>query len=122
MNSLLGLVQMLGEFLDLVGVVVILSGATASTLFALREAAQRKSSHTLYKSFRQNLGRSILLGLEFLVAGDVIRSVTGVPNFTSVGVLVIVVLVRSFLSFTFEMEIEGHWPWQRTRERHEHQK
>lgn len=114
MINFLGMAQIIGELLDLVGVFVIVTGAILSFLFTLYELFKEQSTEHLYGNFRQNLGRSILLGLEFLVAGDIIRSVTGTPNFTSVGVLVVIVLVRSFLSMTFEMEVEGHWPWQRT--------
>lgn len=113
MFNFLGLAQSVGELLDLVGVFVILVGAVMSVLLVVRDLFTTHGTEHLYSSFRQNLGRSILLGLEFLVAGDIIRSVTGTPNFTSVGVLVVIVLVRSFLSMTFEMEVEGHWPWQR---------
>jgi uncharacterized membrane protein len=116
MNFLI-IAQNIGELLDLVGVFVIVTGAILSVLMVLGELFSEKHPERLYRSFRQNLGRSILLGLEFLVAGDIIRSVTGTPNFTSVGVLVVIVLVRSFLSMTFEMEVEGHWPWQRSSRR-----
>lgn len=109
--------QTIGEFIDLFGVLVIVSGAVVAILTAVRDVLNKKQRPGVYRSFRQNLGRSILLGLEFLVAGDIIRSVTGTPNFTSVGVLVVIVLVRSFLSMTFEMEIEGHWPWQRPKDK-----
>jgi uncharacterized membrane protein len=115
MSFLLSWAQNIGEILDFVGVLVIVGGALGSMLKAVEAVVNKKATNNVYKSFRQNLGRSILLGLEFLVAGDIIRSVTGVPNLTSVVVLVVVVLVRSFLSMTFEMEIEGHWPWQRSR-------
>lgn len=114
--DLLNLAQKAGVLLDLVGVLVIISGAIFSSVHVLLDLFDRKKSENLYKSFRQNLGKSILLGLEFLVAGDIIRSVTGTPSFTSVGVLVVVVLVRSFLSITFDMEIEGKWPWQKERQ------
>jgi len=114
-NPILVWAQDIGEFLDLVGVLVILGGAAFSALKAGQSIVNKQAKQNLYKTFRQNLGRSILLGLEFLVAGDIIRSVTGTPDFTSVGVLVVIVLVRSFLSVTFEMEIDGHWPWQRAK-------
>jgi uncharacterized membrane protein len=109
MLPILNLAQIIGEQLDLLGVLVIVGGVFYCFINAVIQLVKNKTD--LYKPFRQNLGRSILLGLEFLVAGDIIRSVTGTPSFTSVGVLIIVVLVRSFLSMTFEMEIEGHWPW-----------
>ena len=59
------------------------------------------------------LGRSILLGLELLVAADIIRTVAVTPTYESVGVLAIIVLIRTFLSFSLELEITGRWPWQK---------
>lgn len=70
---------------------------------------------TVYRSYRQLLGRSILLGLELLVAADIIRSVAVTPTFEGVGVLGIIVLIRTFLSFSLELEITGRWPWQTPR-------
>jgi uncharacterized membrane protein len=68
-----------------------------------------------YRVYRQQVGKAILLGLEFLVAGDIIRTVAVDPSFTGVGVLAILVAVRTFLSFTLEVELEGRWPWQSRR-------
>jgi uncharacterized membrane protein len=62
---------------------------------------------------RQSLGRVILLGLELLVAADIIRTVATSPTFTSVGVLGLIVVIRTFLSYSLEVEINGRWPWQR---------
>jgi hypothetical protein len=61
----------------------------------------------------------ILLGLEFLIAGDIIGTVAISPTFQSVGVLALIVLVRTFLSFSLEVELEGRWPWQAGRDREE---
>jgi uncharacterized membrane protein len=66
-----------------------------------------------YSKYRIVLGRIILLGLEFLLAGDIIRTVVISPTLEQVGVLTVIVLIRTFLSFTLEVEIEGKWPWQR---------
>jgi len=107
--------QIAGQFLDAAGVVVILLGAILSTASIAVTALRQKNLHNTYKIYRQNLARSILIGLEFLVAGDIIRSVAGDLNFDSVIILAIIVLVRSFLGIEFEMEIEGRWPWQRGR-------
>ena len=68
---------------------------------------------SVYRSYRQLLGRSILLGLELLVAADIIRTVAVTPTFESVGVLAIIVLIRTFLSYSLELEITGRWPWQK---------
>src|SRR4029453_14794545 len=66
-----------------------------------------------YRIVRTVFGRSILLGLEFLVAADIIRTVAGEPSLENVAVLGLIVLIRTFLSFSLEVEIDGRWPWQR---------
>jgi uncharacterized membrane protein len=63
--------------------------------------------------YRANLGRGILLGLELLVGADIIGTITAPLTFTSVGLLAMIVVIRTFLSFSLETEIEGCWPWQR---------
>lgn len=65
-----------------------------------------------YRHLRQSIGRGILLGLELLVAGDIIRTVAITPTFVSVGVLGLIVVIRTFLSFALEVELTGWWPWQ----------
>jgi hypothetical protein len=67
----------------------------------------------VYRRFRQEVGRAILLGLELLIAADIIRTVVISPTLKSVAVLSGIVLVRTFLSFTLEVELTGMWPWQR---------
>ncbi|MET8145615.1 DUF1622 domain-containing protein [Sphaerisporangium sp. NPDC005288] len=108
------LIQTLGEFIDLAGVAGIAVGALlTSALFAYRLLLRRAPFPEVYRRYRQGLGRAILLGLEFLVAGDIIRSVAVSPTFTGVGVLVLIVFVRTFLSISLEVELEGRRPWQR---------
>ncbi len=98
---------------ELVGVLLILVGAAAATVrFVVRWFVVGLSD--AYREYRQHLGRAILLGLEFLVAGDIINTVAVDPTFRSVGVLAGIVAIRTFLSFSLEVEIEGHWPWART--------
>lgn len=65
-----------------------------------------------YDSYKHQIGRSLLLGLEFLVAADVIRTVALEPTLGNVAVLGLLVLVRTFLSWSLTVEIEGRWPWQ----------
>ena len=67
----------------------------------------------VYRRFRQQLGQTILLGLELLVAGDIVRTVAASPSLTSVAILAAIVLIRTFLSFSLEVEITGRWPWQK---------
>jgi len=107
--------QTAGELLDFFGVIVIIGGVILSTVFITVTAIRHKNLHNTYRTYRQNLARSILIGLELLVAGDIIRSVAGDLSFNSVIILAIIVLVRTFLGIEFEMEIEGRWPWQRSK-------
>jgi uncharacterized membrane protein len=103
-----------GKIVDGAGVTVMVVGIiTAAVRFGQRLTRGDDSTEP-YPALRRELGRSVLLGLELLVAGDIIRSVALSPTFESVGVLAVIVVVRSFLSTTLEMEISGRWPWQRT--------
>ena len=65
----------------------------------------------VYRRFRQQLGQTILLGLELLVAGDIIRTVASQPTLTSVAILASIVAIRTLLSFSLEVELTGRWPW-----------
>ncbi|MFF2274826.1 DUF1622 domain-containing protein [Agromyces sp. NPDC058126] len=100
-----------GEVIDVIGVVAIVVGV----LYAMVDAAIRRIRNTgpVYERFRRVLGRGILIGLELLVAADIIRTVAVTPTLESVGVLGIIVLIRTFLSWSLAVEITGRWPWQR---------
>jgi uncharacterized membrane protein len=95
--------------------VLIVGGCYALGVFALRVAQGRTANS--YEDLRRSLGRSILLGLEILVAADIIRTIAITPTFTSVGVLGLIVVVRTFLSFSLEAELDGQWPWRKARDR-----
>jgi uncharacterized membrane protein len=100
---------------EVVGTGVLIVGACyALAVFAL-EVAHRESADA-YEGLRRSLGRSILLGLEILVAADIIRTIAITPTFTSVGVLGLIVVVRTFLSFSLEVELDGQWPWRQARD------
>jgi uncharacterized membrane protein len=108
-------VDIVSKVVDGTGVVVIVVGLLLATgVFALAQR-ERTRRELAYRVYRQQVGKAILLGLEFLVAGDIIRTVAVDPSFTGVGVLAILVAVRTFLSFTLEVELEGRWPWQARR-------
>jgi uncharacterized membrane protein len=116
------IIETVGRYMDFAGVAVMVIGAVVSIPLALRGFQPRRlpaGSEPLsaYRSYRQLLGRSILLGLELLVAADIIRTVAVTPTYDSVGVLAIIVLIRTFLSFSLELEITGRWPWQKEPER-----
>ncbi len=109
------IIQSLGQVLDLVGVLIIVFGVIVSTIAFVLDWIKEETIEILYTAYRQNLARVILLGLEILVAGDIIRSVAGTPTFTSIGILGLIVIIRTVLSITFDMEVEGHWPWNSSR-------
>jgi uncharacterized membrane protein len=98
--------------IEIAGVTVILIGATLSAGRFIY-FWPRIGLEIAYRELRQHLGRAILLGLEFLVAGDIINTVAVDPSFRSVGVLAGIVVIRTFLSFSLEVEIDGRWPWTR---------
>lgn len=102
-----------GEIIDIIGVIAIVVGV----LYALGDAAIRRIRRTgpVYARFRRVLGRGILIGLELLVAADIIRTVAVTPTLESVSVLGLIVLIRTFLSWSLEVEISGRWPWQKAR-------
>ena len=104
-------VENVGKAVDGVGVAAIVVGAIVAAVLTLRGA--RTSSDDTYPAFRRRLGRAILLGLELLVAADIIRTVAVTPTFQSAGVLAIIVAIRTFLSFSLEVELEHRWPWSR---------
>jgi uncharacterized membrane protein len=106
-------IEKVGKVIDSVGVAIVVVGAILAVVFALRGLAARKVD--VYADFRKFLGRTILLGLELLVAADIIRTVAVTPTVRSVSVLAGIVLIRTFLSFSLELEITGRWPWEKKR-------
>ena len=104
-------VELVSTIVDVAGVAVVVVGVAWATIVAAVRLVQSGSG--VYEEYRRLLGRSILLGLEFLVAADIIRTVAIDPTFYNVGVLAIIVIIRTFLSFSLELEITGRWPWQK---------
>lgn len=106
------------RLIEVAGVGVIAAGAASTLLIFLYRVAKREDMVASIASFRSSFGRAILLGLEFLIAADIIHTVAVRPTLESVAVLAGIVAIRTFLSFSLELEIEGRWPWQRgTRKR-----
>lgn len=106
------IVEWIGRLIDLAGVAVIAVGVLVSAAIYAEHIYRRMDRTVAYNALRQTIGRSILLGLELLVAGDIIRTVAIMPSYASVGLLAAIVAIRTFLSTTLEMEISGRWPWQ----------
>jgi uncharacterized membrane protein len=104
------IMEVVGTSVDGVGVFIVAGGMVVATLrLATRRAHDTGNYYSLY---RQDVGRAILLGLEFLIAGDIIRTVVVAPTLQNVVVLGLIVLIRTFLSLSLQLEIEGKLPWQ----------
>jgi len=108
-------VELIVSAFELAGVAVLVFGAVVAFVRFLYFLIRFRDTSAAYRHLRLYLGRSIVVGLEILIAADIIRSVVIDPTFMSVGVLGLLVLIRTFLSWALEVEINGEWPWQRTR-------
>jgi uncharacterized membrane protein len=97
--------------LEYTGVAVIVAGIAIALLRFAAGGLRGPGWTGAYERCRAELGRAILLGLEILVGADIIATVTAPLTWESVGLLGLVVLIRTFLSFSLETEIEGRWPW-----------
>ena len=113
--SFFEVIETTGKSIDVIGVAVIAIGALISAASVLPMLSRRIGDP--YRTFRERLGRSILLGLEFLVAADIIRTVAVTPDARSVAVLGGIVLIRTFLSWSLQLEVTGYWPWQAAKQR-----
>ncbi|MEC9482868.1 MAG: DUF1622 domain-containing protein [Halomonas sp.] len=98
--------------IEIMGVCIILVFSFYALVAQPLWLLMKGKTDNIFGKVRQSLGRGILLGLEFLVAADIIHTVAVSLSFKTVGVLALVVLIRTFLSFTLEVELDGRWPWQ----------
>ena len=98
--------------IEMLGVAVILLGVLLSTIWMARDLASGEWTRA-YRSYRANLGRGILLGLEFFIAADIIGMVAIVPTFERLGILAVIIIIRTLLSFSLQIEVDGRLPWRR---------
>lgn len=111
MEELKTIIASTARWMEAVGVVIIaVGGIIAIGKFILAQFSAKTES---YSTLRQNLGKAILLGLEVLVAADIIATVVTEPTLEKVYTLAIIVLIRTFLSLSLQVEIEGKFPWQK---------
>ena len=110
MHAIREYIEYVAGFFEVVGVAVMVLGFA----YALYRAT-RSGGRGAYSALRQEVGKSILLGLEILVAADIIMTVTTEPTIDGLLALGLVVLIRTFLSFSLEVELEGRWPWRQAR-------
>lgn len=101
-----------GYLIETIGVATIIIGFVVSAFWFLGRLTHIEALEA-YRRLRRDLGRSIMLGLEFLVAGDIIRTIVVEQTLNSAATLAIIVAIRIVLSLTLEVEVEGRWPWQR---------
>lgn len=102
-------IHIVGNGIEIFGVLVIVLGIGWSTFLYVHH----RMGEAHYDTYKIRIGRSLLLGLEVLVAADIVKTIALDLTFTSLGLLAGLVLVRTFLSWTLVLEIEGRWPWQR---------
>ncbi len=98
--------------LETAGVAIVVAGALGTTVAFVRRSIKEGSLSVAFGQFRSDFGKAILLGLEFLVAADIVGTVAIGPTLQDLTVLGLLVLIRTFLSFSLEVEITGRWPWQ----------
>jgi uncharacterized membrane protein len=98
---------------EFTGVAVLLVGALIAALAFAKRLMRHTPPQEAYHALRADLGRAILLGLEFLVIADIIGTVAIEPTLQNLGVLAVIVAIRTMLSFALELEVSGRWPWQR---------
>jgi uncharacterized membrane protein len=111
--SLAETMEQVARGVEVVGIATLVLGLVVALIQAARVLIGGQDAEKAYRVVRTVFGRSILLGLEFLVAADIIRTVAVDPSLENVGVLGLIVLIRTFLSFSLEVEIDGTWPWRR---------
>ena len=107
------LMMTIAQAFEIVAAAVLVAGLIFSAILSIRTWQRTSSASATYRALRQTFGGAILLGLEILVAGDLIRTVAIAPTLENVAVLGLIVLIRTFLSFSLEIEIEGVPPWRR---------
>lgn len=113
----IALAETLAAGIELVGITVIFAGILLSLLMPGLAWLRSGSVEGFFDDFRHILGRSVLMGLEILVAADIIATVTIDLTISSLAALGMLILIRTFLSFSMEVELDGSWPWQRARRR-----
>lgn len=112
-DTVLGWIENAAIFIEALAVIIIVIAIVSALARYLYRYAFRRERDVLYHQLKVSLGKALLLGLEILVAADVIHTVALEATLESVIVLGLLVLIRTFLSWALVVEIEGHWPWRR---------
>jgi uncharacterized membrane protein len=112
MDYYLTIIGLLAYAVETVGVIVILGGVIHALRSVLKYRHEQNQAD-LFTRFRREFARTMLVGLEFLVAGDIIRTVVVSHTLVDISSLGLLVLIRTVLVFTLHLELHGHWPWQK---------
>ncbi len=110
-------VDYISKIVEGIGVATIFFGAVYSLIIFLVSVIKKKLNN--YVLLRQSLGKSILLGLEILIAADIMATIVTEPTMKSVAILGLIVLIRTFLSLSLQLELDGKFPWQNCSEEKE---
>jgi uncharacterized membrane protein len=102
-----------GRAVEFIGILVLIGGAGLAVLAFAWRLLRSGAFNDAYHELRADLGRAILLGLEFLVIADITGTVAVEPTLQNLGVLAVIVAIRTALSFALELEVSGRWPWQK---------
>jgi uncharacterized membrane protein len=116
--SLRALIEVAALLIEVLAVGIIVVATVAATVAYVRRLINRAAGLAGYEQYKVRLGRALLLGLEILVAADIVRTVALEPSMTNIGILAVLVLIRTFLSWSLVVEIEHRWPWQLRTEAH----
>ncbi len=114
-NAILVWIEYAALLIELLAVAIIIVAIVVALARYLQRHPPRRPGDDLYHQLKVSLGKALLLGLEFLVAADIIRTVALEATLESVLVLGLLVLIRTFLSWALVVEIEGHWPWRQAK-------
>ncbi len=109
------LADLVGTAFELAGMAALVIGTALAFVIYIITLSRRRNASGAYRGLRRNMGKAIMVGLELLIAADIVRSVAIDPTFETVGVLGLIVGVRTFLSWSLEVEVNGRWPWQSSR-------
>lgn len=108
------IIELISSSFEFAGVIVLVVGTVFAFIAYVTSLSRQRSRSTAYHALRRDVGKAILMGLELLVAADIVSTVAIDPTFVTVGVLGLIVLVRTFLSWSLEVEVNGEWPWRRS--------
>jgi len=111
-SPLLDGIELVAEIFDFLGIAILVVGISVATLLFLPSLLKPARVVPAIGKLKIHIGRVMLLGLEVLIAADIVKTVAFEPTIENVAALGLLVLVRTFLSWTLALEIDGHWPWQ----------